>query len=190
MSGDCCECVMTLTLRLTLTMSLTSREHQQVTRTGVTRGGGDRRHNYDREPGTGSGSSRDNRLELQRGNSIIGIVLPKCHASAQAPSTLACVCDHDWFGNIYSQKTWLIAFCPASTTTPILPFRWIFNPIISMDDWSPQLRATSSWLNLKILTIFQRENECKEAKVPNGPIELFWIRDLIKFKHVVHFSLD
>ena len=35
MSGDCCECVMTLTL----TMSLTSREHQRVTRTGVTRGG-------------------------------------------------------------------------------------------------------------------------------------------------------
>ena len=46
----------------------------------------DRRHNYDREPGSGSGSSRDNRLELQRGNSIIGIVLPKCQASAQAPA--------------------------------------------------------------------------------------------------------
>ena len=80
MSGDCCECVMTLT----------SREHQRVTRPGVTRGEGgdspDRRHNYDREPGTGSGSSRDNRLELQRGNSIIGIVLPKCQASAQAPA--------------------------------------------------------------------------------------------------------
>ena len=85
MSGDCCECVMTLT----------SREHQRVTRTGVTRGEGgdspDRRHNYDREPGSGSGSSRDNRLELQRGNSIIGIVLPKCQASAQAQQPGLCV---------------------------------------------------------------------------------------------------
>ena len=58
-----------------------------------------------------------------------------------------------------------------------------------MDDWPLELRATS-WLNLKILTIFQRENECKEAKVPHGPMELFWIRDPIKFKQVVHLSLD
>ena len=67
-------------------------------------GGGDRRHNYDREPGTGSGSNKDNRLELQRGNSIIGIVLPKCHASAQAPAAWpVCVIMIDL--EIFTQKT-------------------------------------------------------------------------------------
>ena len=126
----------------------------------------DKRHNYDREPGTGSGSSRDNRLELQRGNSIIGIVLPKC----PGPQCLACVCDHDWFGNIYNQKTWLIASCPAPTTTPTLPLNFESH---HTHGWLATWAGDSSWLNLKILTIFQRENECKEAKVPNGPMELF-----------------
>ena len=113
---------------------------------------------------------------------------PQVPRQCPGPSSLACVCDHDWFGNIYSEN---MINCLLSGlhhhSYPSLEL--ILNPIISMDDWLPELRATS-WLNLKILTIFQRENECKEAKVPNGPMELFWIRDLIKFKHVVHFSLD
>ena len=47
---------------------------------------------------------------------------PQVPGQCPGPSSLAYVCDHDWFGNIYSQKTWLIAFCPASTTTPTLPW--------------------------------------------------------------------
>ena len=62
----------------------------------------DRRQDHDREPAPAS--SRDNRLELQRGNSIIGIVLPKCHASAQAPAAWpVCVIMIDL--EIFTQKT-------------------------------------------------------------------------------------
>ena len=46
---------------------------------------------------------------------------PQVPCQCPGPQCLACVCDHDWFGNIYNQKTWLIASCPAPTTTPTLP---------------------------------------------------------------------
>ena len=164
MSDDCCECVMTLTL--------TFREHQRVTRTGWQ--GGEVTAWQETQLWQRAG----HRIRTQQRQSPWTTTrkqhnwhcAPQVPRQCPGPQCLACVCDHDWFGNIYNQKTWLIASCPAPTTTPTLPLNFESH---HTHGWLATWAGDSSWLNLKILTIFQWENECKEAKVPNGPMELF-----------------
>ena len=106
-----------------MTLTLTFREHQRVTRTGWQ--GGEVTAWQETQLWQRAG----HRIRIQQRQSPWTTTrkqhnwhcAPQVPCQCPGPQCLACVCDHDWFGNIYNQKTWLIASCPAPTTTPTLP---------------------------------------------------------------------
>ena len=142
-----------------MTLTLTFREHQRVTRTGWQ--GGEVTAWQETQLWQRAG----HRIRIQQRQSPWTTTrkqhnwhcAPQVPCQCPGPQCLACVCDHDWFGNIYNQKTWLIA----ATRPP--PTLWIPH------GWWPDSRthlsaAAPTWT---FSQFSKTQNECKEAKVPS-----------------------
>ena len=185
MSGDCCECVMTLTLRLTLTMSLTSREHQQVTRTGVTRGG--------RWQETQLWQRAGHRIRLQQRQSPWTTTRKQhnWHCAPQVP----CQCPGPQHPGL-CVWSWLIwKYLQSENMINCLLSGLHHHSYPSVEFLIPSYPWMTGHLSFELLLLgltwkFSPFSSEKMNAKRRKSIELFWIRDLIKFKHVVHFSLD